>query len=281
MGKGRTAPFRRRRNARPHYKGADIDICARIPSGHQFSALRKIKRRAMTESEWLSCQDPMRMLAAGGKGGWAIPSERKQVLFAAALLGWDESLIESFTAIHPAPDKYQPVLIGRLMKDLKLSVRLVHNVPGKKDSIVLDKTPAQVADVLREIVGNPLRPMTLPPAEYLRYDGIEVRSTPILSRHRYATPQVLSLAQAAYDERHMSSSVLNPDRLAILADSLEEEGCKNHTLLLHLRGYVRHYGPLVHDRSQYLLQDDCWYYKRSDCQHYRGCWALDLILGKS
>ncbi len=54
---------------------------------------------------------------------------------------------------------------------------------------------------MREIVGNPWKPLTLPPAEYSRFDGAEVRTTPILSRHRYATPTVLSLAQAAHDER--------------------------------------------------------------------------------
>jgi hypothetical protein len=44
------------------------------------------------------------------------------------------------------------------------------------------------------------------------------------------------------------------DRLPILADALEEAGCPDADLLGHLRGP----GP-----------------------HVRGCWALDLILGKS
>ena len=46
---------------------------------------------------------------------------------------------------------------------------------------------------------------------------------------------------------------LDPDRLAVLADALEEAGCDNADLLSHLRGP----GP-----------------------HVRGCWALDLLLGK-
>jgi hypothetical protein len=43
------------------------------------------------------------------------------------------------------------------------------------------------------------------------------------------------------------------DRLPILADALEEAGCTDAYLLAHLRGP----GP-----------------------HVRGCWAVDLVLGK-
>jgi hypothetical protein len=54
------------------------------------------------------------------------------------------------------------------------------------------------------------------------------------------------IARAIYDERAF-------DRLPILADALEEAGCTNPDLLGHLRGP----GP-----------------------HVRGCWAVDLLLGK-
>jgi hypothetical protein len=54
------------------------------------------------------------------------------------------------------------------------------------------------------------------------------------------------IATAVYAERAF-------DRLPILADALEDAGCDNADLLDHLRGP----GP-----------------------HVRGCWALDLILGK-
>jgi hypothetical protein len=55
------------------------------------------------------------------------------------------------------------------------------------------------------------------------------------------------LARAIYDEHRF-------DELPVLADALEEAGCADAALLSHLRGP----GP-----------------------HARGCWALDLILGKS
>jgi len=89
---------------------------------------------------------------------------------------------------------------------------------------------AQVA-LLRDIFGNPFRPVTLVPA------------------HR--TQDVISLARAAYDERQLPSGELEWDRLAVLADALEEGGCDEATILDHLRSP----GP-----------------------HVRGCWALDMAL---
>jgi hypothetical protein len=64
--------------------------------------------------------------------------------------------------------------------------------------------------------------------------------------HRGYGGTVRRLAEAIYEERAF-------DHLPILADALEEAGCSDETLLGHLRG------PGL---------------------HMRGCWAVDLILGK-
>jgi hypothetical protein len=58
---------------------------------------------------------------------------------------------------------------------------------------------------------------------------------------------VPKLAAAVYEERAF-------DRLPVLADALEEAGCADEALLSHLRGP----GP-----------------------HVRGCWTVDLLLGRS
>jgi hypothetical protein len=69
----------------------------------------------------------------------------------------------------------------------------------------------------------------------------------------WLTPAVTEIAIVAYAERVQPSGRLNGARLAALADALQEAGCDNEEILAHLRGP----GP-----------------------HVRGCWALDLILGK-
>ena len=57
---------------------------------------------------------------------------------------------------------------------------------------------------------------------------------------------VQKIAQAIYDERAF-------DRLPILADALEEAGCTNADILGHCR---------------------------QPGEHVRGCWVVDLLLGK-
>jgi hypothetical protein len=58
---------------------------------------------------------------------------------------------------------------------------------------------------------------------------------------------IVAMASAVYDEGAF-------DRLPILADALEEAGCADEAILSHLRG---------------------------PGSHARGCWAIDLLLGKS
>jgi hypothetical protein len=69
----------------------------------------------------------------------------------------------------------------------------------------------------------------------------------------WLTPTVTGLAAVAYEERFLPSGELDNVRLAVLADALEEAGCADPDLLGHLRAL----GP-----------------------HVRGCWVVDLILGK-
>jgi hypothetical protein len=88
-------------------------------------------------------------------------------------------------------------------------------------------------DLLRDIFGNPFHPVALDPS--------------------WLTPTVIALSQATYAERHLPSGRLDPARLAILADALEEAGCEDQTTLHHLRG---------------------------PGSHVRGCWVVDLLLGK-
>lgn len=71
---------------------------------------------------------------------------------------------------------------------------------------------------------------------------------------RYATADVVRLAAMAYDVRALPSGELDSARLAVLSDALEDAGCTDADILSHLRLP----GP-----------------------HVRGCWALDLLLGKS
>jgi hypothetical protein len=62
----------------------------------------------------------------------------------------------------------------------------------------------------------------------------------------WRTSAVLSIAQRVYDEQDYSA-------LPVLADALEDAGCDSRTLLDHCRG---------------------------EGEHWRGCWAVDAVLGR-
>jgi hypothetical protein len=99
------------------------------------------------------------------------------------------------------------------------------------------------------------------------------------------TPAVVGIARRAYDLRDWAA-------LPILADALEDAGCEDVEILMHCRGKGR--CGLCRDGWRRLPERTdsdpvpnlvrCW-----DCAgtgwvdaalHCRGCWVLDLILGK-
>jgi hypothetical protein len=82
------------------------------------------------------------------------------------------------------------------------------------------------APLLRDIYGNPFRPVTFSP--------------------EWRTDTTLTLARQMYDSREFSA-------MPILADALQDAGCDHEDVLTHCRGE----GP-----------------------HVRGCWVVDLVLGR-
>jgi hypothetical protein len=87
------------------------------------------------------------------------------------------------------------------------------------------------AALVRCVFGNPFRPVAQAPD--------------------WRTGAVVALAQAAYNEHVHPAGNLDPQRLSVLADALEEAGCTEQVILDHLRG---------------------------PGSHIRGCWPLDLLL---
>jgi hypothetical protein len=99
-----------------------------------------------------------------------------------------------------------------------------------------DQEPTFRCSLLRDLFGPlPFRPVAIP-RPVKTWNGGTVQR----------------LAEAAYTERQLPSGQLDPARLAVLADAVEEAGATDVELLGHLRSA----GP-----------------------HYRGCWAVDLLRG--
>jgi hypothetical protein len=193
----------------------------------------------MTENQWLTTTQPKFMLIfLRGK-----TSARKLRLFACACC-------RSSYPRGLGPQTESLFAVAELYADGVASLEDVRqHWKAADDELTWPEQPAAWAEALaktrsraqqtrratiaRCIFGNPFRPITLGPA------------------HR--TPTIVSLAQAAYEERILPSGELDPVRLAVLADALEEAGAAGE-VVEHLRGP----GP-----------------------HVRGCFAVGLCLGRA
>lgn len=243
----------------------------------------------MSESDWLACEDPGRMLSyltnvgVGGASvadlGQRLISDRKLRLFGVAcmrhvkrrrtddegltVLDLAEQVADGQLTLNVARSRSADVL-GLIGDHWCLWEDAAHLAREMVDSGEASECWPTEAALLRDIVGNPFRPARVTRAcddcggagwwpKYARECGSCAGTGRIADRRRcpWLTPTVLGLATAAYDER-LSGGALDPVRLAVLSDALEEAGAEGE-LLSHLRSA----GP-----------------------HVRGCWALDLILGK-
>jgi hypothetical protein len=223
----------------------------------------------VTETQWLAASDPTPMLAFLGDSGTL--SGRKARLFAVACCRStfaalaDEGtrrmveVAERFADGLATPEELSGVSgRGRFAEDAAARAAAAcvwldafsasHNaaVAAARTSgpprfatlrAAIDSIRAAQAALLRDLFGPlPFRPVSVPPS---------VRT--------WQEATILRLAEATYDCRQLPSGTLEPERLAVLADALEEAGCSDEDILGHLRG-----GGV----------------------HVRGCWVVDLLTGR-
>jgi hypothetical protein len=212
----------------------------------------------MTEAEWLSGTDPFVMLEHLVRSG--LGSERKLRLYAAACCRdrWDmlnevgraavdlgERFADGEVAEETLQDAYRNVLADLADSDEQSMSEAVYGVVAV--AYLEPHAPYSFRRVSRafrcfsnsdysplcDVFGNPFRP------------------TP---NRDVLSPTVVTLAQAAYEDRALPNGRLMGASFLVLADALEEAGCRDSLVLRHLRQAL-------------------W--------HYRGCWVMDWILGRS
>jgi hypothetical protein len=215
----------------------------------------------MTEDRWLTCEDPRKLLdhvEVYLKGARTKVGRRKLRLFGCAC--WRRARHDLPPEVHVRAlefaERFADGLVGReealsVLREILEALRswdwwrrqTIENLlsprpqvaagVGLRVGLVLrsdeDDDRARAA-LIRDLWGNPFRPLSVASAWLKWNDGV-----------------VPCLARSVYEEGAF-------ERLPVLADALEDAGCRHEPLLGHLRGP----GP-----------------------HVRGCWAVDLLLGKS
>jgi hypothetical protein len=185
----------------------------------------------MTEADWLRSKDSYRML----RPFHGMGLERKKYLFWIACClrnekrddPWCRSLYlraleyadrqDDLSLISDWPTRQRPSFETAEERAESINFPVLAGEPTQEEKAIL----------IRDIFGNPFRPVTLDPA--------------------WRTANAVALAQAIYDERAF-------ERMPILGDALEDAGCDNDDILNHCR---------------------------EPGEHVRGCWVVDLLLGKS
>lgn len=236
----------------------------------------------MTEDEWRTSAQPRLMLDWLETNHCATARKKRLFAFSACRLGWKELRPEVRRLIevaedhveNPSPGGANTLFESRLHDALLALLRVTltnlesatfHLVGYAVDSnggappllaAVEDlgevAPPKALAALLVEQFGNPFRKARWVSAQLRdRIDtwSRETRPTDLLLVREWLTWEgglVTGLARAIDEERAW-------DRMPILADALEDAGCNESALLDHLR---------------------------QGGEHTRGCWVLDLLLGK-
>jgi hypothetical protein len=213
----------------------------------------------MTEAEWLACSNPLAML----------------VLLRGKVTGRKLRLFLRASGLHGGRDDHIPggpdEAWGLAAQAVEEQLDLYRMFSAQAEAPTRELAKASVAalvDLIRELVGNPFaeprpawRSAAVGPQALAAY---EERGRPCEkckgagSVTRRVTEAgvgytLTTMCGGCEGKGGIDDGTLDPQRLAVLADALEEAGAEGE-LLEHLRGA----GP-----------------------HVRGCWAVDVCLGKS
>ena len=166
-------------------------------------------------------------------------------------------------------------------------------MPGQIKENRTKMSGEEAAATFRDIIGNLWRPV-----KPLRTSGGSCGGQGLEDldwQEPWLTLLVLSLAEAVYKERTQTGK-LDKERLAILSDAMEEAGCPNEiTTMCQLCrgagvledevgadypciGCSKSYGRAGSGKQRY--PHPFLTHLRSPDPHVRGCWVIDLLLGK-
>ncbi|OAI40994.1 hypothetical protein AYO40_00500 [Planctomycetaceae bacterium SCGC AG-212-D15] len=218
--------------------------------------------QTMTEEEWLDSTDPSPMLEfLRGKASdtrfrlFACACVRRQVWHLLDTRGREAVNVSDRLAQGQA----SLTELNTARAAMNTAFHTTHEKAAKAATKATSMTLWATADAIRiarhirDALGQPDRNTARRDQVALTRDIFGNPFHPISLDPTWLTSTVVRLAQAIYEERELPSGHLDQGRLGILADALEEVGCTQREILEHCR---------------------------SEGPHVRGCWVIDLLLGK-
>ena len=247
----------------------------------------------MTEQEWLVCEDPRVMYAEMTNRISSLSDRRWRLLACAIQEAWlpfigpdiDQTKQAIETAIKWAETGIRSPHWGSsayFVLNLSACNGIYWLINHSRDNPLepvsgSKEVGRKSADLFREVIGNPFRPVKVGCSR-----GCDIHNPDWL------TPTVLSIAQQIYDTQDYTG-------MPILADAMEEAGCEEQikckrckgTKWIHRRtaddeglGRMTVTDPCPDCRATGAVCNPILEHLRSNGTHVRGCWVLDLILGK-
>ena len=159
----------------------------------------------MTEQEWLDCNDPKLMCQHLELLRDVIIDEVESMQDNSRV--WHRTAGNAVLGLWSARHDRYPLIFA-----VDIGLGALSACEQNKDIWNFREIP-KICQTIREIFGNPFRPVTYEP--------------------RWKTADVLGIARMIYKERAF-------DRMLILADALMEAGCDNEEILAHCRSKGEH-----------------------------------------
>ncbi len=262
-----------------------------VPSGHMGQPVKRTSDRKLRLFACACCRSVWHLLADPRSRAAVEVAER----YADGEAAWDE-LDLAWDQAHNAVIDAQHSLPVKAWALLHVAWRTADRMIARHmDSIAVD-LPAECpsAALLREIIGNPWRPVLMlcgrEPGWRIK-EGLTVCCCNKCQEIKFSNDsRVLNMARSIYEERAW-------DRMPVLADALEDAGCPSDKPCRTCSGHG-HFNKGNDDFN--TCPEECAKYPetgtpcdgsgrvpnpllahlRSPGLHVRGCWALDILLGR-
>jgi hypothetical protein len=208
----------------------------------------------VTEAEWLACEDPRTMVSYLGKDAGKSKGGRRQIrllLSACCRREWHYFVDARSRELIESSESYADGLLSyRDFKELWDEVFNAHSRGAEGAHLACMAAHYQIRAAAKDGWPRVTNGESVPNAAEKAHLVRDIFGNPFRKAafsKTWRTDTAMSLAQQMYESREFGA-------MPILADALQDAGCDSDDILNHCRD--------------------------ANATHVRGCWVVDLVIGK-